>query len=77
MKGINRFATRCKETISNAPLDKYGEHNVYYCKGMINHLEKYLLPYAGLWTGIMLGVSELSNIFLSWIEIAGYVFSKN
>ncbi|XP_039657009.1 uncharacterized protein LOC120559388 [Perca fluviatilis] len=53
--GVNRFATRCKEVISNAPLDMYGEPNVYFCRGLIEHLNKYLLPYSGLWTGIMLG----------------------
>ncbi|XP_059376293.1 uncharacterized protein LOC132112707 isoform X2 [Carassius carassius] len=53
--GSNRFAKRCNAIISNAPLDKHGEVNVYQCKGLIDHLKKYVLPFAGLWTGIMLG----------------------
>ncbi|XP_016405730.1 uncharacterized protein LOC107738494 isoform X1 [Sinocyclocheilus rhinocerous] len=53
--GSNRFAKRCNAIISNAPLDKHGELNVYQCKGLIDHLKKYILPFAGLWTGIMLG----------------------
>ncbi|XP_026115145.1 uncharacterized protein LOC113093793 [Carassius auratus] len=53
--GSNRFAKRCNAIISNAPLDKHGEVNMYQCKGLIDHLKKYVLPFAGLWTGIMLG----------------------
>lgn len=40
---------------SQAPVDKEGELNVYYCKGLVDHLKNYLLPFAGLWTEIMLG----------------------
>ncbi|KAL7370450.1 hypothetical protein ABVT39_000967 [Epinephelus coioides] len=53
--GNNNFAKHYRQVVSNAPLDMEGEANLYYCKGLMVHLTKYILPYAGLWTGIMLG----------------------
>ncbi|XP_076579586.1 uncharacterized protein LOC143315907 [Chaetodon auriga] len=53
--GSNNFAKRYRQVVSKAPLDTEGEANLYYCKGLMIHLTKYILPYVGLWTGIMLG----------------------
>ncbi|KAJ8348799.1 hypothetical protein SKAU_G00273880 [Synaphobranchus kaupii] len=55
MKGNNNFGKHYRGVISKGQLDKDGEPNPYYCKGLVAHISKYLLPYAGLWTGIMLG----------------------
>uniref|UniRef100_A0AAV2JFQ0 Ubiquitin-like protease family profile domain-containing protein n=1 Tax=Knipowitschia caucasica TaxID=637954 RepID=A0AAV2JFQ0_KNICA len=32
-----------------------GEQNLYHSEGLLTHLSKFMLPYAGLWSGIMLG----------------------
>ncbi|XP_049333302.1 uncharacterized protein LOC125801146 isoform X2 [Astyanax mexicanus] len=56
IKGSNNFGRHFKEVISQAPLDmENGEPNLYFCKGLVSHISKFLLPYAALWTGIMLG----------------------
>ncbi|KAJ4930212.1 hypothetical protein JOQ06_019218, partial [Pogonophryne albipinna] len=55
IKGRNNFGKRYSEVISKAPLDTSGDPNGYYCKGLVAHINQYLLPYAGLWSGIMLG----------------------
>ncbi|XP_034054814.1 uncharacterized protein LOC117534693 [Gymnodraco acuticeps] len=55
IKGRNNFGKRYSKVISKAPLDNSGDPNSYYCKGLVGHINQYLLPYAGLWSGIMLG----------------------
>ncbi|XP_024130681.1 uncharacterized protein LOC112148108 [Oryzias melastigma] len=49
------FGRRYAEVVRCAPLDENGEDNVYFCKGLIDHKTKYYFPFAGLWSGIMLG----------------------
>ncbi|CAL9684881.1 unnamed protein product [Knipowitschia caucasica] len=41
--------------IEGAPRDMVGEQNLYHSEGLLTHLSKFMLPYAGLWSGIMLG----------------------
>ncbi|XP_020557716.1 uncharacterized protein LOC105353816 isoform X2 [Oryzias latipes] len=44
-----------QEIIQRAPLDHCGVCNIYYAPGFIPSLEKYFLPHATLWSGLMLG----------------------
>ncbi|XP_019720910.1 uncharacterized protein LOC109513130 [Hippocampus comes] len=55
IQGKNIFAKHFSRLIAKAPLDKDGQTNVYYCDGFIHHLCQYILPYAALWSAMMLG----------------------
>ena len=61
----NTFGKHCTEVISKASLDVVGEPNPYLCKWLMVHMEKYILPYTGLLTEIMLGKLFISLHFNS------------
>ncbi len=53
--GTTPLMTHFQVTISNASLDLDGQSNIYYAPEFISGLAKYFLPYATLWSGMMLG----------------------
>ncbi len=53
--GTKPLMTHFQATINNAFLDLDGQSNIYYAPELISGLAKYFLPYATLWSGMMLG----------------------
>ncbi len=53
--GTTPLMTHFQATINNASLDHDGQSNIYYAPEFISGLAKYFLPYATLWSGMMLG----------------------
>ncbi|XP_024121040.1 uncharacterized protein LOC112142033 isoform X2 [Oryzias melastigma] len=52
---LEPFHVHFQNIIQNAPLDQEGEANVYHCPDYMAKLLRHFLPYAALWSGMLLG----------------------
>lgn len=65
------FDQHFKEIIQQAPLDTQGEPNGYHCSTFIPRLQKYFLPQAALWSGLLLGKAASTPICI-YALISGF-----
>ncbi|KAK7877629.1 hypothetical protein WMY93_031641 [Mugilogobius chulae] len=55
LEADNDWGRHFQRVVDGAQVDLRGDPNPYYSDGFLQHLNTYMLPYAGLWSGIMLG----------------------
>ena len=59
--GPSPFFQHFQNLLQNVQLDRDGDPNLYRCPHFIPTLLQHLLPQAPLWTGLLLGKSEVNT----------------